>query len=95
MQSKAKQKRTDLTNEINTDALVFNLLHAFSEIHHHFTLHRLIVHIHIKVLRFLFASNLNSTPSLAHIEDDGRFCGAAEQPGLKNHTKHQDFITRC
>lgn len=39
----ANEGRTDLTNEVDTDSLVLDLLDTFSEVYDDFTTHRLIV----------------------------------------------------
>ena len=75
--------RTDLSNEVDTDPHVLYLFYALSKVYDNFSSHRLIVQIHIKMLRRFFARNLDCAPAFAHIEHNRGFRGATEQPRLQ------------
>jgi hypothetical protein len=75
-------EHTDLSNEVDSDALVFDFLDSLAHVDDHFATNSFIIQEDIKLLRVLLACDLDGAPALTNIEDNGGLRGAAEQPRL-------------
>lgn len=75
--------RTNLSNKVDSDALVFDFLCASAHVDDDLASNCFILQVDIKMLGLLIASNFYGPTALSNVENDGRLRGATEQPRLE------------